>query len=392
MLMARNGFRSNSSVVMYVQYKVNTSYQFSGWAGTLLLAVTLNIAADDQIKVYTVPKEHPAMQPAQAMPLAGAPDIPVNAAPIRWTLPAGWEDLKPSDGRHFTIKGANGGSATVAITSFPGSVGTELDNVNRWRRELSLEPVGPSDVASEPVTVDSLPGKLYEFAGEATRTVVADIPRNGSSWFIKLRGDSAVVAAAKPVFLEFLKSVHFGGDSAEAASIGVAPTAADPHAGLNLPGVPSSHGGLATPDASSDMPKWNAPSQWVETAPGPMVFKRFSVADDAGGNAAITVSFLSGQGGGVLLNVNRWRGQLGQPPIEQGQLDGVTELLATAEGKTTLVDFMGADAKTGQPARLVAAIVPQGDKTWFYKLMGSGKVVGEQKDSFVQFVKTVHYP
>jgi hypothetical protein len=41
---------------------------------------------------------------------------------------------------------------------------------------------------------------------------------------------------------------------------------------------------------------------------------------------------------------------------------------------------MGTDAKTGQPARLVAAIVPHGDKTWFYKLMGNGKVVGGQKE------------
>jgi hypothetical protein len=62
------------------------------------------------------------------------------------------------------------------------------------------------------------------------------------------------------------------------------------------------------------------------------------------------------------------------------------------DGKATLVDFIGTDKKTGQPERLVAAIVPHGGNTWFYKLMGNGKVVGGQKDSFVQFVKTVHYP
>jgi len=374
---------------------VKTSYQLSGLAGVLLLATTLNCRAGDQIQVYTVPKEHPALQPAQAQPAASAPDIPVNAAPIRWTLPTGWME-KPADGIRlgsFAINGEKGGHAEVAITSFPGSVGTELDNVNRWRRELSLAPVEPGDLASEPVTVDSFQGKLYDIAGASARTVVASIPRNGSSWFIKLRGDTAAVAAAKPVFLEFLNSVHFGGNGDEAASVGGVTAGNDPHAGLGLQGLPNPQGGLTTPDASSDAPKWNMPGQWVETAPSStMILRSFTVSGDAGAKADITVSFFPGSGGGVLANVNRWRGQMGQPPVEQSQLEGVTETLATMDGKATLVDFMGTDAKTGQPARLVAAIVPHGDKTWFYKLMGNGRVVEGQKNSFVEFVKTVQYP
>jgi hypothetical protein len=386
---------------------VNTSHQFGGCAAALWLAATLNCAAYDQIRVYSVPKEPPAASPAQTpaqapaqapaqtQPTAGAQDIPVNASPIHWTVPAGWEE-KPADGFRrgsFAIKGAKGGQADVAITSFPGSVGTELDNVNRWRRELSMEEIGAGEIASEPVTVDSTPGKLYDLTGKEARTVVAMIPRNGSSWFIKLRGETAAVAAAKPAFLEFLKSVHFGGEGEQATLATDATPRADPHAGLGLQGVPVSPGELAAPTTASDAPKWTLPAQWTETAPrSTMIFKSFAVSGDAGAKADITVSFLQGEGGGVLANVNRWRGQLGQPQIDQDQLDGVLELVATAEGKATLVDFMGTDAKSGQPARLVAAIVPHGEMTWFYKLMGNGKVVGGQKDSFVQFVKTVHYP
>jgi hypothetical protein len=268
-----------------------------------------------------------------------------------------------------------------------------LDNVNRWRRELALEPVGAGDIVSQPVTVDSSEGKLYDMAGQSARTVVAVIPHNGDSWFIKLRGDTPTVTAAKPVFLEFLKSVHFGGKGGEAALIGGPSAGADPHAGLGLQGAPVPPNAAASPEAASAAPKWSVPAQWAETTPrSTMIFKSFAAAGDAGAKAEITVSFLQGEGGGVLANVNRWRGQLGQPPVDQDQLDGVAELLTTAEGQATLVDFVGSDAKTGQPARLVAAIVPHGGQTWFYKLMGNGKVVGGQKDSFVQFVKTVHYP
>ena len=358
----------------------------------MLLAVTLNCAADDQIKVYTVSKEHPFPQSAetsaQPQSTTSTPDIPINAAPIHWTLPAGWKE-KPADGIRlgsFAIKGENGGQAEVAITSFPGSVGTELDNVNRWRRELSLEPVEAGHVASEPVAVDANEGKLYDVAGKSARTVVAMIPANGNSWFIKLRGDPATVEAAKPVFLEFLKSVHFGGEAIGAG-------AADPHASLGLQGIPTPPPGApAPPEAPSDGPKWNVPPQWVETPPRTMIFKSFGVAGEASAKAEITVSFFPGDVGGVLGNVNRWRGQMGQPQIDASQLDGVTESVATLGGSATMVDFMGTDAKTGQPARLVGVVVPHGENTWFYKLMGDAKVVKGQKDSFVQFVKTVHYP
>ncbi len=377
--------------------KVRTSFPSGRLAGALLAAATWPAWAGDQIQSYTVPKEHPAPPPTAVAPANGSPDIPVNAAPIHWAVPAGWEE-KPSDGFRlgsFAIKGQNGGKAEVAITSFPGKVGTELSNVNRWRGELGLAAVEQIDTAPEPVTVDSAQGKLYDIIGASARTVVAAIPRDGKMWFFKLRGDTDTVAAAKPTFHQFLASIHFGdvgGSGGQVASVAVEPTAHDPRAGLGLQGVPDPHGAFAAAEVSSDSPKWNVPTQWVEGGPRAMVLKSFSVAGDGGAKAEITISSLQGTGGGLLLNVNRWRGQLGQGPIEAGQLDGLTETVATLDGTATLVDFMGVDAKTSQPSRMVAAIAPHGEQTWFYKLMGNPKTVGGQKDSFVQFVKTVHYP
>jgi hypothetical protein len=269
-----------------------------------------------------------------------------------------------------------------------------LSNVNRWRGELGLAPVEEIEKAPDTVSVDSQTGKLYDITGASARTAVAAVPREGKTWFFKLKGDPATVAAAKPAFQEFLASVRFGGEigGGPSPAVAVAPTASDPHAGLGLQGVPDPHGNPTAPETSADAPQWKAPAQWVETAPRAMILKSFSVSGDSGAKAEITISFLQGSGGGLMANVNRWRGQLGQAPIEADQLDGLTETVATLDGTATLVDFMGADAKTSRPARLVAAIVPHGEKTWFYKLMGDAKMVGGQKDNFVQFVKTVHYP
>jgi hypothetical protein len=371
--------------------KVKVSHPLAAWAGAALLAGAWCVRANDQIRVYTVPKEHPPLQLDQTQMATGASDIPVNSAPVRWTTPAGWREVPPDGFRlgSFLVQ-SQAGKAEVAITSFPGSVGTELDNVNRWRSELQLAPVAESDLSSQPVTVDSCEGKLFDIAGAAARTVVAVIPRHGNSWFIKMKGDSAAVAEAKPAFLEFLQSVHFGADVGPAADPPPAAGGADPHAGLQ--GFANPHGTMAAPEVPADAPKWSVPAQWVETPPRAMIFKSFSIADDANGKAEVTVSFFPGAVGGVLANVNRWRGQLGQAPVAADQLAGVTESLQTPGGPATLVDFTGTDAKSGRPVRMVAAIVPNGGKTWFYKLIGEGAVVGKQKDGFVNFVKTADYP
>jgi hypothetical protein len=81
---------------------------------------------------------------------------------------------------------------------------------------------------------------------------------------------------------------------------------------------------------------------------------------------------------------------MGVEAVEDAQLGNVTQTLETAGGKATSVDIEGAGDKAGQ--RLVAVIVPHGDNTWFYKLIGEKTIVAKEKDSFVNFVKTVQYP
>jgi hypothetical protein len=71
--------------------------------------------------------------------------------------------------------------------------------------------------------------------------------------------------------------------------------------------------------------------------------------------------------------------------------DILTTPIDVANGKAQLVDMSGTDARTGQPTRLVGAIVPQSGQTWFYKLMGDAKVVESQKDAFTKFVQGVKY-
>jgi len=319
---------------------------------------------------------------------ADASAIPVNAAPIHWTAPPGWKKMPPTSIRlgNFVVPGANGKQAEVSVISLPGDVGGTLANVNRWRGEVGLGEIAEKDVVSEKTVVDSNEGKLYEMAGPTERTVVAVIQRDGASWFFKMRGDSDVVAGAKPAFFEFLKSVHFGASEAAAMP-------SNPHASMpGMSGMGMGAGtGMAAPAQSGEQPNWNIPANWTETTPCAMVLKSFSIPGDAGQKAAVTISVLGGEGGGTLANINRWRKQLNLPELAEDGLPKATESLDVLGGKATLVDFAGTDA-VGQAVRMVAVSVPHGGQTWFYKLTGPGAVVGQEKDAFTQFVQTVRYP
>jgi hypothetical protein len=89
--------------------------------------------------------------------------------------------------------------------------------------------------------------------------------------------------------------------------------------------------------------------------------------------------------------VNRWRGQLGLAPVAEAELATQVQSLDLPGGKGTLADIAGQDARTGQQARLLAAVVPRSGETWFYKLMGNAQVVQQEKDAFMKFVQGVKY-
>ncbi len=329
--------------------------------------------ASDQIRTYTIPKETEAAAPAEAAS-PGAPDnmasekVPMGdpSAGMHYQTPAGWKQLPPNSVRvaSFEIPGANGQKADVAVTHFPGSVGSELSNVNRWRHELNLDPASEADITSEPVTVDADTGKLYDFSSASSRTVVADVPHNGESWFFKLRGDKDVVTGARPAFLDFLKSVKFT-EAARAADLAGAPGSAPQPDGAVVP----------------------TPPTWRQKDPGPMILRAYALGDEAA-PATVTVSSFPGVMGGLLANVNRWRRQLQLAEVSADSLPSVTQSIDAHGAPATMVDFTGTDAESAKPARMIAVMAPRGDQTWFYKLLGDPATVAREKDSFTKYVQT----
>jgi hypothetical protein len=150
--------------------------------------------------------------------------------------------------------------------------------------------------------------------------------------------------------------------------------------------APPSHSPMFT---TPPVPTWSAPTNWAVSPPSAMVVKSFSITAANGQTAKVAVSAFPGDVGGTFANVNRWRAQIGLPPMDESALGTVTQTITVAGGNATLVDI---NNPAGPNFRLVAAIVPQGTNTWFYKLMGNNDLVSQEKAPFVKFVQSAVYP
>jgi hypothetical protein len=190
------------------------------------------------------------------------------------------------------------------------------------------------------------------------------------------------VTQQKPVFIEFLKSVTFPAPMVQAQL-----PASHPPIGAG------SMMGQAGPGAASGQakPNWEVPPGWKEVPGEQFLVTKFVLTGAANAQAAVNVSKLSGDGGGLFANVNRWRTQLSLGPEAEADLPKELQSLDLPGGKATLADISGQDARTGQKARLLAVVVPRSGDTWFYKLMGDAQIVEREKEAFMKFVQTVKY-
>jgi len=368
----------------------------------------------DEVKTYRVAKDQNQPQPQSAPAMStdspnptlppGHPDISsASAAPglaasgsarpqLTWQTPEGWTEVPAGEMRvaSFKIQGQNGKQADVSVIPLPGLPGSDEANVNRWRGQVGLSPASPDELkkSAESVEAGGQPAQLYDIAGQnpgsgdATRILGAIQHRPGAVWFFKMTGDADLAEQQKPAFVAFLKSVKF---TTVQAQTELPPS--HPPIGDTGMGAPTA----SAPISSEGKPNWQVPAGWQEVSGGQFLVAKFTLTGAGGATAAVNVSSSAGEGGGLVGNINRWRGQLGLTSLSDGDVNKLVMTIDMQGGKASLVDLSGTDARTSQPTRLVGVMVSQSGQTWFYKLMGDAKVVEAQKDAFIQFVQGVKY-
>jgi hypothetical protein len=237
----------------------------------------------------------------------------------------------------------------LAVSQLPG-VQSVADNVNRWRGQVQLSP---------------------QSAAEAEASAVEIKTAAGPARWVDLSGKYVPGKGMAP----------FAGNAAAAGQGGAALPADHPP----LPSIPPAAG---APPSQENLPvRFQTPAGW---RPGPAT--QFSIASFVAGEGdervTITVSAASGD---LLENVNRWRGQLQMPPIDQATLEGAATPLKVDGRSGISVELIG-PAKTGEQQAIYGAIIddkPPGK--WFVKMTGDATIAFRERERFLAFVTSLKF-
>ena len=128
--------------------------------------------------------------------------------------------------------------------------------------------------------------------------------------------------------------------------------------------------------------KWTLPKGWTSAPAGGMRYA--TLKPPAQGNAEVSVVMFSGPAGGELANVNRWRTQLGLPPIEAAALASARKTVKSKAGVVGVFDFNNAGNRM-----VVGQLATPDGNTWFFKLVGEVAPVSQALPDFMKLLGTL---
>jgi hypothetical protein len=149
--------------------------------------------------------------------------------------------------------------------------------------------------------------------------------------------------------------------------------------------------GSLGPPAPANPANWTKPDGWTEKALSEMRLGSFDVKGSDGESADVSVTAFPGDAGGLDSNVNRWREQVHQPSLQGEQLAQSWQE-ETVDGVPTVIVDLQSPAGAEKASAILGAVMRTADRTWFIKMSGPPDLLKAQKDSFLGFVHSFHFP
>ena len=190
----------SSHILAAIQRREGTTWFFKMTGDPQLVAqqkpAFVSFLKSIQFAGTSLPAGHPAISASMPSTPASGEGRPTWNAPSDWTEVPSGQFLVAK----FTMPG---GQAAVNISTSPGNGGGLPANVNRWRKQLGLPESDDNQLATEG------PISFVELKGERASLVGAIVSLPGQTWFYKLMGDPATVAAQKEAFTKFVREVKY---------------------------------------------------------------------------------------------------------------------------------------------------------------------------------------
>ncbi|HTB64229.1 MAG TPA: hypothetical protein VK737_11660 [Opitutales bacterium] len=155
------------------------------------------------------------------------------------------------------------------------------------------------------------------------------------------------------------------------------------------PGSMGALPGMAEFTAATPTPKWTPPTDWAAealttTRKGSWRVPASAAADQ---QAEISVSVFQGQLGGLLANVNRWRGKVGlTADLPEERLSENVQNL-TLNGRAA--QLVSLDGPAGQSLEGVLVFMP--DKVWSLLMSGPTDTIKSQRAEFRAFLDSIQW-
>lgn len=136
---------------------------------------------------------------------------------------------------------------------------------------------------------------------------------------------------------------------------------------------------------------WEAPPEWNQGPDKPLRVASFTTGADNRTECYVTV--LAGNGGGVDANINRWRMQMGQLPLESDDIEALSRIGVLGH-RAFLVEMAGDYTDmAGNKHRnygLLGAVVTLPTQAVFIKMTGPKEEVLAERPRFVAFCESLN--
>ena len=297
-------------------------------------------------------------------------------------IPEGWERLQPSRFRvlHYGVKDQP--DVVCYLTVLPR--GDIVDNVNRWRGEMGLDPAPPEatralpehPLAGKPAAFVHLKGNLRAMRSKLDDAgllgLVSAAP--GRVVTLKLTGPEAVVGQLEPTFLQLAASIRYAVDTQKRSTHHAPhPTTTTP---TQAPPRTPAHGATSAKPLAFDLP-----DGWSKGPDVPYASHVFQGGPEED-RVRITITTLGGLTGALDANIARWARQIGINVADATANDAIDVLGQAA----TLVHFESPD-KEGRA--ILGALLEEGGSTLVIKLTGSKTQVAAQGSAFRAFARSL---
>jgi hypothetical protein len=300
---------------------------------------------------------------------------------LEWVVSGEWVEW-PGDEQSYAGFTLDEGKPALelVISALPREAASAADvvaNVNRWQRQMGMAASSGEEVnklVKQVVVNDDRVVSVVDLKGPSgNRTLAAMAVEADRVWFFTVKGAAERIEARKKEFEEFIASLKF-------------------------------HGPKDSGRESKGALSHARPAGWVEGPERPMRELTY-FAGPEGAVAEVSVTKLGGTTfGDILTNINRWRGQVGLEPVGKAE-DQPVEKKEIGGNLAACFDFVGpGERSTGsklpvaqgqEPAvaqkRMLFVMMAVENDVWFFKMIGPGKTVGEEKGNFEGFVKSVEF-